>query len=151
MVLPIFTETLLTMKPIFRNIIAIIVGCAIGMTIMMLTHLLFFQLIPLPSGTSFATPEQIAESVSKFELKHFINPFVAHSIGAFVASIAAGLIAFASRKRVTMAIGILFLIAGIMNSFDIPAPLWYDVLDLTVCYIPMAWLGLKVVEKIRKA
>lgn len=149
-VLFIFTETLLTMKPLLRNIAAVISGCAIGMTLMMLMHYLFFNLIPLPDGTSFNTPEQIAESVSKFELKHFINPFVAHSIGAFTGAIVAGLIAFDSRKKVTIAVGVLFLIAGIMNSFDIPAPLWYDILDLTVCYIPMAWLGLKVVEKIRK-
>ena len=138
------------MKTLLVKTVAILLGCIVGMITMMLTHLLFFQLIPLPDGTTFGTPAQIAESVSKFELKHYLNPFIAHCMGTFIAAVTGGLIAFSYRRHTIAIIGLLFLIAGILNSFDIPAPLWYDALDLIFCYMPMAWLGLKVVEKIRK-
>ena len=23
----------------------------------------------------------------------------------------------------------------------IPAPIWFEILDLSICYIPMAWIG----------
>ncbi len=47
------------------------------------------------------------------------------------------------RRRVTPAfvIGSVFLIFGIAMCFMIPAPAWFIALDLTVAYIPMAWIG----------
>jgi len=47
-----------------------------------------------------------------------------------------------SRRRVALLIGFLFLIGGIEAVGMIPnAPLWFDILDLTVAYIPMALIG----------
>jgi hypothetical protein len=38
-------------------------------------------------------------------------------------------------------IGSVFLIFGIAMCFMIPAPAWFIALDLTVAYIPIAWIG----------
>ena len=39
------------------------------------------------------------------------------------------------------------LSSGISAVMMIPAPLWFNVLDLVVAYIPMAYLGGKLVAK----
>jgi hypothetical protein len=33
--------------------------------------------------------------------------------------------------------------------FQLPAPLWFDLVDLIFAYFPMAWLGYKIVSKLR--
>lgn len=32
----------------------------------------------------------------------------------------------------------------------IPAPLWFDVLDLALAYLPMAWLGYQLQQKLKR-
>ena len=44
---------------------------------------------------------------------------------------------------VVYTIGSLFLVGGIMAVYMINAPWWFDVIDLTLAYIPMAWLATK--------
>jgi hypothetical protein len=43
--------------------------------------------------------------------------------------------------KFALAIGVFFLIGGIVNVFMLPSPVWFTILDLAVAYIPMAWLG----------
>ena len=40
-----------------------------------------------------------------------------------------------------MIVGIGFLIGGIINVINLPAPAWFSALDLIAAYIPMGWLG----------
>ena len=43
-----------------------------------------------------------------------------------------------------MTIGVFFLIGGTMSVFMLPAPVWFEILDLSLAYIPMGWLGGKL-------
>jgi hypothetical protein len=38
----------------------------------------------------------------------------------------------------------LFLAGGIAASVMIPAPAWFKALDLTIAYLPMAWLATRL-------
>ena len=61
-------------------------------------------------------------------------------LGAFLAYIIV-----ASFKSVFVyVIGGLFLFGGITACLMIPAPVWFDALDLIIAYIPMAWLGIMI-------
>ena len=46
-----------------------------------------------------------------------------------------------------MAIGIFFLIGGIVNIYLLPSPIWFSILDLAGAYIPMAFIAGKFVVK----
>jgi len=48
-----------------------------------------------------------------------------------------------SAKKFVYLIGFLFFIGGVMAVNMINAPLWFDVLDLSLAYLPMAWLSLQ--------
>jgi len=132
------------------NIAAVFVGCIIGSFVNGGILGLMPHLIPLPPGSDMSTMEGVAKAIEHFELKHFLSPFLAHAIGTLVGAIIAGLIAFEARKRITIIVGVLFFIAGAINVFMLPAPLWYDLVDLAFAYFPMSFMGLKVVEMIRK-
>lgn len=48
----------------------------------------------------------------------------------------------ASRKMVlALMIGFVFLLGGVTNVLMLPAPLWFNIVDLVGAYLPMAWLG----------
>jgi len=79
-----------------------------------------------------------------FGPEHFIFPFIAHALGTLVGALVAALIAASHKFRIAMAIGVVFLIGGIVNAILLPVPLWYDAIDLVLAYIPMAWIGAKL-------
>jgi hypothetical protein len=73
--------------------------------------------------------------------KHFLMPFLAHALGTFVGAFIAAKIAATSKMVIAIAIGIVFMIGGIMMVMMLPSPLWFDATDLALAYIPMAYLG----------
>jgi hypothetical protein len=46
-----------------------------------------------------------------------------------------------------MVIGMLFLMAGIANVMMLPAPVWFNVSDLVLAYIPTAFFAYKLAKK----
>lgn len=85
--------------------------------------------------------EAIAEAMKDLDFKYYIFPFLAHALGTLAGAATAALIAASHKVWFALAIGIVFLIGGLMAVFMIPAPIWFIVADLVLAYIPMAWLG----------
>ena len=50
--------------------------------------------------------------------------------------------------KFSLVIGCLFLAGGIIMSYMLPEPIWFIILDLLIAYIPMAWIGGKIVDKV---
>lgn len=76
-----------------------------------------------------------------FEAKHFVFPFLAHALGTLAGALTALLVTADYRPVFAYVVGAAFLAGGISAAFVIPAPTWFIFLDLTVAYIPMAWMG----------
>jgi len=102
------------------------------------------SIIPPPEGADLTTMEGLTTAMHLFEPKHFIMPFVAHAFGTLVGAIIAGLVAATHKKKFALSIGTVFLLGGIMMVIQLPAPLWYNCVDLILAYIPMALLGAKI-------
>jgi hypothetical protein len=130
---------------IFKNILAVVLGLIIGGTVNMSIIMASGSIIPPPEGTNLTTAEGLEAAMPLMEPKHFLLPFLAHALGTFVGALIAAGIATNNKMRFAMAIGICFLIGGIMNIFMLPSPIWFTVVDLGLAYIPMAYLGGKLV------
>jgi hypothetical protein len=103
--------------------------------------------IPPPEGADVTTMEGLKASIHLFEPKHFIMPFLAHAIGTLVGAFLAVKLGASSHMRLAIIVGFFFLVGGAINVFLLPAPMWFNVLDLVGAYIPMAWLGHKLAAK----
>lgn len=108
------------MNQIIKNILAVIAGLIIGAFVNMGILILFENL----------------------ELQNFIGPFLAHALGTFVGAFIVG--AITKNLRLSFIIGFSFLIGGAMEVANLSAPMWFNVLDLVMAYIPMAFLGFKL-------
>ena len=138
------------MNSTLKNILAVIAGLILGSTVNMGLIMLSGYIIPPPGGADVTTMEGLQESIHLFEAKHFIFPFLAHALGTFFGAFIASLIAANHKMKMALIIGVFFLIGGITNIIMLPSPAWFTILDLVGAYMPMAWLGLKSYNVIKK-
>ena len=132
------------MNPILRNILGVIAGILVGGTVNGALISLSPHIIAPPAGYDLTTEEGLRAGMAMMQPKHFLMPFLAHALGTFVGAFIAAKIAATSKMAIAIAIGIVFMIGGIMMVMMLPSPLWFDITDLALAYIPMAYLGAKL-------
>ncbi len=133
---------------IVRNIIGVVAGILIGSFVNMFIVELGPQFFPLPAGVSLTTEEGLKAGMAYMQPEHFIPPFLAHAVGTLVATFIAALIAVDRRKIITRVISLLYLAGGAYMVAILPSPMWFNLLDLIVAYIPMGMLGYLLATKI---
>ena len=129
-----------TLRGIAGVVAGIISGAALNMGIIYAGA----ALLPPPEGVDVGNIESINANIDKYTVIDMMVPFAAHALGTLLGAFVAAMIAVTprSRLRVSLVVGCVFLIGGIEAVRRIPnAPLWFDVLDLGLAYIPMALLG----------
>ena len=135
------------MNKIARNVLAVITGIVLGSVVNMGIINLQYSFIALPEGVDVTNTESLQSSMHLFGPKHFIFPFLAHAIGTLVGAYLSARIAASHKMKFALGIGIFFLIGGISMVFMMPAPIWFIVVDLSLAYIPMGWLGWRLSGK----
>jgi hypothetical protein len=135
------------MNPILRNILAVIAGLVLGSAVNMGIILISGSVIPPPEGADVTTMEGLTASMHLFEPRHFLMPFLAHALGTLVGAYITALLAITNHIRLALVIGVFFIIGGTMNVFMLPSPMWFNVTDIALAYIPMAWIGGKLAGK----
>jgi len=135
------------MNPILKNILAVLAGLVIGSIVNMGIVNIGSTVIPLPDGVDNTTMEGLKAGMLLFEPKHFIMPFLAHTLGTFVGAFIAAKFAATHKLKFALTIGVLFLLGGISAVFMLPSPIWFAVLDLSLAYIPMGYLAGKLATK----
>ncbi|GAA4757394.1 MULTISPECIES: hypothetical protein [Flavobacterium] len=135
------------MNPTIKNILVVIAGLFIGSVVNMLIIIGGTSILGLPEGIESNSVESIKNGIHLFEPKHFLTPFLAHVIGTLTGAFIATKYGVSKKMVLAMIVGGLFLLGGISNSFSIPAPIWFNLLDLVVAYIPMTYLGYKLGTK----
>jgi hypothetical protein len=133
------------MKKVGRNILAVLAGIVVGGKVNMILIENSSAIIKPPSGVNVTTVEGLKAGIHLFEPKHFIMPFLAHALGTFIGALLTSLIAANNQLRLALSVGILFFIGGAIAVYMLPAPLWFNLVDLVFAYIPMAYLAAKII------
>ena len=137
------------MNPIIKNILAVIAGwlggSAVNMGLIQIGHTLFpiMGIDPNDMGA-------LADVMPTLGFEYFIFPFLAHALGTLVGAAIAWWIAANHKMKFSLGIGGLFLLGGIMVTYMLPGPTWFAAADIILAYIPMAWFGGKIAEKISR-
>ena len=137
------------MNPILRNTLAVIAGLIVGNIVNMGIITISGSIIPPPEGMNPESLESLKEHMHLFEPKHFLMPFLAHALGTLMGAFVAASLAISFRLQLALFIGGLFMIGGIAMVFMVPSPTWFTVLDLSLAYIPMGWIGYKFAERMK--
>lgn len=136
------------MKPIVRNIIAVVLGLVVGnvvnMSLIQVGHSVF------PTGIDANDMDQLVRFMEGADSKFFVFPFIAHAIGTLFGAFIASLFSKNRKMGVALIIGVFFLIGGLIISFMIPAPSWFVTMDLLIAYIPMAFMGYLMARSLKR-
>jgi len=135
------------MKPLLRNILALIAGLVFGGLVNMGIIMISGSIIPPPEGVDNTTMEGLKESMHLFQPKHFIMPFLAHALGTLVGALLTALIVTKDKMKWALPVGAFFLLGGVANVVMLPSPAWFNVLDLIFAYLPMAYISATLAVK----
>jgi hypothetical protein len=137
------------MNATLKNTLAVIAGLVAGALLNGAIINLSGKIIPPPDGADVTTLEGLKASIHLFEPKHFLMPFLAHALGALAGAWIAA--RFAATRQITLAlvVGVFFFVGGIINVAMLPAPMWFNVVDLAGAYFPFAYLGGKLATRNR--
>ncbi|MEN9023204.1 MAG: hypothetical protein GWQ05_02155 [Verrucomicrobiaceae bacterium] len=129
------------MNAIIRNLLAGIGGVVVGSIVNMALVNVGPSVVPLPEGASVSSMEGLRESMSLFTTANFIFPFLGHALGTLVGAFAAVKLAASDHMKVALGVGVFFLIGGAMMVKMIGGPMWYNMVDLLLAYLPMGFLS----------
>ena len=141
-----------TLQRVGYTLGAIVAGVVVGSLLNMGTIVLGSSLLPPPAGVDVNDVASINASIEQYSVAQLLVPFVAHALGTLVGAWVAALVArrVGTVKVAASVIALLFLAGGVGAMMMIPAaPLWFDVLDLGLAYLPMAWLGVRLASRTR--
>jgi len=134
------------MKNILKNIAALFAGALVGGSVNMGIVMISDSVVALPEGINPADMESLVANFHLFEPINFLMPFLAHALGTLVGAFIAAKIAASHKLYFGLSIGLLFLMGGIQMANILPAPLWFDMADLGLAYLPMGYLGYRLAK-----
>lgn len=137
------------MKQVVLYFLAIFAGALIGSVANMLIISFSTNIIPLPKGADNSSIKSLEQTIHLFQFKHFMIPLLGHAAGSLTGGTIAAWIAPGNKLLVALTIGFFFLIGGAMMVFQLPSPVWFNVVDLTLAYLPMSWIGYNAYVKIK--
>jgi len=137
------------MSPIIKNVLAVFLGWLGGSAVNMGLINVGYQKYPIP-GVDPSDMAALAEAMPTLSHEYFIFPFLGHALGTLVGAIIAGVIAATNKMKYALAVGVLFLLGGLVVNYMLPGPTWFAILDIVGAYLPMAWLGGMIALKISK-
>jgi hypothetical protein len=129
---------------LLRVIIAIVLGFAAGSAVNMGLILVGSSVIPPPAGADVSTTEGLKASIHLLEPKHFLFPFLAHALGTLVGAFVATLLTPDRARVPAYVVGTLFFLGGCAAAFMLPAPAWFNAVDLILAYGPPALAGYRL-------
>ena len=136
------------MHPILRNVLAVLAGLVLGAIVNMGLIVLGSSLVPPPPGVDVNDLESINANIRDYAPIQFLTPFLAHALGVLAGAMLTAKLAASQSLFMALIVGAFFLAGGTMAVLMIPkTPIWFSTLDLVVAYLPMAWLGYRLVGR----
>ena len=122
------------MRIFLRIIFSLILGVFSGSIVNILLIMLGSYIISAPESFN-------PMNAKDWTIALFIFPFLAHSVGTLAGSFVAAKASKNYHISISLMVGLWFLAGGIYMTTIIPAPAWFETLDIIICYIPMAYIG----------
>lgn len=137
------------MRTVLFFIAGLLIGFFVGSVINMALINLGPTIINPPEGVDM---KNLEVAIASFETKHFIFPFLAHALGTFFGALTGALFVKkrSLRRILALSITLLFFIGGLIMVIILPAPMWFEVVDLVFAYLPIGWLGYKIANRFYK-
>lgn len=133
-----------------QNFLALLAGIFSGAAVNMGLLLLLSKGISYPGVSDPGNIKQLQQQIPFFQPIHFLPPFLAHAFGTFTGALIAVICWKGQPLYAALIVGFLFLMGGISEALQLPAPKWFIALDLGLAYLPVAGLGYITARQIQR-
>ncbi|MCI0691234.1 hypothetical protein L0337_04405 [candidate division KSB1 bacterium] len=130
-----------------RKILAVVGGIVVGGIVVFVVEWISSLIYPLPAGLDMADKEAMKAYVAALPIGALLFVLLAYVLGGLTGGWLAAKIARDSQIRLSLIVGGVLLLFGIINLVTIPHPLWFAVLSVLV-FLPAAYLGGKLGAKL---
>ena len=127
-----------------KNVLIFFIALFMGMGVNMGMLFVGSWLLPLPEGLNTSSREALKAALPLLRTQDFIFPFLAHAMGTLTSAFFVTTWATDKQLRYSLIYGGLFFLGGLTTIIGMPSPVWFSILDLTLAYFPMAWIGYKM-------
>ena len=131
------------MSSVVKNILFVLLAVVAGMLFLSLGHMVSNMILPPPAGMDVSNMESFKANAHLLTSGHWALALLSHALGPLIGGAIIGRFAHNPHRPLVWIIGLAFLIAGVLNLYSIPHPLWFKIADIAM-YIPMAFLGWKL-------
>ena len=132
-----------TTKLIVNRIFSILSGVVAGAIVIGILERVSNSMHPYPENLDPIDLDAVANHISSLPMSAFITVLFAHAIGALVGGFIASKMAKVQKRSAALFVGLILLVAGVLNLVSIPHPLWFSIADVII-YTPFALLGNEV-------
>ena len=132
-------------KIILTNTGAILAGAVVMILIQQINLMLF----PLPSWVDTNNSEHLAQVMVNLPITALLMVELSYILGCITAG---ALLSLFLRNHLAVSvwvIGSIYTVMGLINLLMVPHPIWLAVLS-SVTYIPMVWLGAKILTQLKR-
>ena len=131
-----------------KNILAVVMALIVGSFVIVLIERVGHSLYPIPESLDFRNKEAIRSYLNEAPIGSLLFVFFAWAGGALIGGLVSSYIATESPVKMALVSGGIFMVFGIVNMITIPNPFW--MWSALLVFVPMSWLGSKVVMVTRK-
>jgi hypothetical protein len=124
---------------VLRGVLALVLGVVAAVAATMVTELAGHMVFPTPHGLNHHDPA----SLGSIPIGALVFILVAWAVGTFAGAWVAARVAPGGKLVFGLAIGALFLLAGVAMMLSIPHPLWMWVIGVAEV-LPAAYLGARL-------
>jgi hypothetical protein len=132
-----------------RKILAVIAGIAVTMIIISLVDMMVSRLSPSTANIDFEDAKALGMLMHKLPRGTFAGMLAGYAFGSFLGGLIASLLSGRTSIQPAVIIGVMAMVGGIFNLFQLPHPLWF-VIASQFAYIPFACLGFLLVRQDEK-
>jgi hypothetical protein len=126
-----------------RRILAVLGGILVAMAVISLCEWIVGKVYPAPSLADFDNAHVLSRLVNQMPRGTYFLLLVGYAIGSFAGGLAATIIGGREEIILSVATGVVLMVAGIINLFQLPSPLWFMISSLLI-YVPVSVLGFVV-------
>src|SRR5690349_6438715 len=113
------------MPSILRSILAVLCGVLVGGAVILGMELIGVRIFPPPQGLASEDPEVLRRAMEQLPAGAFGMVLLGWALGTFAGAWTAAKVAGRAPLGHGLAVGVLFLAAGVANMLALPHPVWF--------------------------
>lgn len=128
------------MPSILRSILAVLCGALVGGAVILGMELVGTRIFPPPAGLAAGDPESMRAAMAALPVGAFVMVLLGWALGTFAGAWVAARVAKRSPVGHGLAVGVLFLAAGVANMLSLPHPVWFWIAGVLL-FLPAGYSG----------